>query len=139
MDSKPRLRRPPAHDVAPSKDLPDEAAAKTIEGRLLTWKQLPAWAKDNEYIHNGFRPVSNSYLDCFLSWFYVHNESGNIYSHFLAAVWMIALATYYYPYAKEHYPRANVDDWSVFGLYFLGGVICYAISTTYHTVSNHSR
>ena len=136
MALKLRQRHPPAGEGAP---LVEADVKKTVDGHLLSWEGLPAWVQDNEYIRTGFRPVSNSYLECFLSCFYIHNETANIYSHLFAAIRMIALATYYYPWAKEHHPQANIDDWSVFGLYFLGGVTCYLLSTTYHTVSNHSH
>ena len=107
--------------------------------RLLRWDELPAWAKDNEHIHSGFRHSTNSYLDCLESFFYIHNETGNIYSHLLATMWMFALPIVLYPYAKEHYPNASADDWAVLGLFFLGGTICFGLSTIYHTVCNHSH
>ncbi len=106
---------------------------------FLLWDELPEWSQDNEFIHSGFRPISNSYWDCFRSCFYVHNETGNILSHLLATLWMIALPIYFYPYAKEHYPSANSDDWTLFGLFFLGGALCFALSTSYHALSNHSH
>lgn len=106
---------------------------------LLAWEDLPEWSKDNEYIKTGFRPTSDSYVDSFRSCFYVHNETGNIYSHFLATLWMIVLPTLYYPYVKRTYPDANADDWIVFGLFFLGGALCFGLSTAYHVLSNHSH
>ena len=106
---------------------------------LLTWSQLPEWAKDNEYMHTGFRATSNSYLSCLKSCFYMHNETGNIYSHFLATIWMLALPVYFYPFAKAHYTEADIDDWIIFALFFLGGAVCFALSTGYHIVSNHSH
>ena len=109
------------------------------DATLLTWSQLPEWAKDNEYIHGGFRSISNSYLSCLKSCFYIHNESGNIYSHLLATVWMLALPVYFYPFAKAHYEEVDADDWIIFGLFFLGGATCFALSTFYHMVSNHSH
>lgn len=120
-----------------------EIAKNTAFGQasptLLTWHQLPEWAKDNEYIHTGFRPVSYSYLRCVKSCLYIHNESGNIYSHLLATLWMLVLPVYFYPFARTHYKDAGTDDWIIFGLYFLGGALCFALSTGYHAVSNHSH
>ena len=107
--------------------------------RLLKWDDLPVWAKDNEYIHSGFRPSTNSYKDCWQSCFYLHNETGNICSHLVATLWMIALPMVLYPYAKEQYPGANGDDWIVFGLFFLGGALCFGLSTVYHVLSSHSQ
>ena len=109
------------------------------QGRFLKWDDLLEWSKDNEYIRTGFRSISGSYLESLRSCFYIHNESGNIYSHFVATLWMITLPAIYYPFAKTHYSKANADDWIVFGLYFLGGALCFGLSTAYHTFSNHSR
>ena len=136
MSSDIRQRR-----LAQQPTLPAEITPRnTIEkNRLLKWDDLPAWAKDNEYIHSGFRPSANSYLDCLKSCFYIHNETGNIHSHLLATIWMIALPVVLYPYAKEHYPKANADDWIVLGLFFLGGAVCFGLSTIYHAVCNHSH
>lgn len=112
---------------------------KAEEKIFHLWNDLPEWRKDNDHIHSGFRPLSNSYWGCFRSCFYVHNETGNILSHLLATVWMIALPMVYYPYAKEHYLNANADDWTLFGLFFVGGALCFALSTSYHALANHSH
>lgn len=106
---------------------------------LVAWSQLPEWAKDNEYIRRGYRPVSYSYRKSIKSCLYIHNESGNIYSHLLATIWMLVLPMYFYPFASTHYTAAGTDDWIIFGLFFLGGALCYALSTGYHAVSNHSH
>lgn len=139
MEPTLRSRLPLVKRTRLAEDPLNGAAAKAVDGRFLSWENLPAWAQDNEFIRTGFRKFSDSYLDCFSSWFNIHNETANIYSHFFAALWMITLATYCYPYAKDHYPQADADDWCIFGLYFLGGTVCFLLSTAYHTVSNHSR
>ena len=71
MESELRARRTDTRGIGdPSAVNPRHAAGK------------PKWAKDNEYIQSGFRPISNSYLDCLKSSLEVHNETGNIYTHF---------------------------------------------------------
>ena len=127
-----------------SKESKDQALASNSDSRedaqaLLVWRQLPEWARDNEYVHGGYRPISYSYRKSIKSCFYIHNESGNIYSHLLATIWMLVLPMYLYPFARTHYPAAGPDDWIIFGLFFLGGALCYALSTGYHAVSNHSH
>lgn len=117
----------------------DSVSVNPQQNGLLPWARLPQWAKDNEYIHSGYRQISYSYLESFRSCFYIHNETGNIYSHLLAMLWMIVLPIIFYPYAKEHHPNASDDDWAVFGLYFLGGALCFGLSTAYHAFSNHSH
>ena len=122
-------------------DLPSPSSKEREVPRsfLLAWDDLPEWCKDNEYIKTGFRPISNSYLDCFRSCYYLHNETGNIYSHFLAMLWMVALAVAYYAYVRRNYPDVGSDDWVVFGLFFFGGVTCFGLSAVYHVLSNHSH
>lgn len=110
-----------------------------VHRSLLVWEDLPIWTKDNEYIKSGFRPISNSYIDSFRSCFYVHNETGNMYSHLLATLWMMCLPMLCYPYARSHYLNASTDDWIVFGIFFLGGALCFGLSTAYHVLSNHSH
>lgn len=140
MDSQLRARHPATTQGQHiSKAIDSQKTTDNDAATLLTWDQLPEWAKDNEYILGGFRPTSNSYLSCLKSCFYIHNESGNIYSHFLATVWMLTLPAYFYPFAKAHYNEVSTDDWIIFGLFFLGGAICFALSTGYHMVSNHSH
>ena len=109
------------------------------QNSFLPWDGLPQWAKDNEYRHSGYRQISHSYLESLRSCFYIHNETGNIYSHLLAMLWMVVLPIAFYPYAKEHYPSASGDDWTVFGLYFLGGALCFGLSIAYHAFSDHSH
>ncbi|KAK8132313.1 ADIPOR-like receptor SPBC12C2.09c [Apiospora kogelbergensis] len=106
---------------------------------LLVFEELPEWAKGNEFILSGWRPETNSYWECLKSMGYVHNESGNIYTHLFAAIWMVMLGSWWGMYANAQYPAAGVDDGIVFFLFFLGGTICYLLSTTYHVLSNHSH
>lgn len=48
---------------------------------LLHYDDLPDWAKDNDKIRTGYRPVRACHRHCFDSLFYLHNETSNIYSH----------------------------------------------------------
>ena len=52
---------------------------------------------------------------------------------------MLILPILYYPYAKHHYPETGTDDCVLFRMFFLGGGICFGLSTVYHVFSNHSR
>lgn len=47
-----------------------------IKKKTLTWHEIPTWMQDNIYITDGYRPQSNSYLECVKSLGYLHNESG---------------------------------------------------------------
>lgn len=52
---------------------------------------------------------------------------------------MLAVPVYLRPVAESHYPTANADDGVIFGLFFLGGAVCFSLSTAYHLVSSHSH
>lgn len=71
---------------------------------LIGFKELPHWLQDNPAIVTGYRRLQHSYGGCWQSLLYVHNETGNIYSHGLGAVAFILLAvgTYFYvfPYVQ---------------------------------------
>lgn len=132
MSQSVRHRRPAEPSIIPT---PQPIVGSN---HLLKYADLPAWAQDNPSIHTHFRPSTSSYKDCLRSCLYTHNETGNIYTHFLATIWMIFLPLFLYPYARELYPTADIDDWIVLGLFFLGGVSCFAFSTVYHVFSSHS-
>ena len=140
MSSSIRQRHPAQQPTEATQPIFKGKAISLGKGnQLLSWEEIPEWSKDNEYIHSRYRPICDSYLSCLRSCFYVHNETGNIYSHLLATLWMVALPFFFFPLAKERYSKANADDWTVFGLFFLGGAICFGLSTIYHTFSNHSH
>lgn len=140
MDQKLRNRMPSSNigEAAETANIKPRAVNSQPDS-LLKLADLPDWSKDNDYIHTGYRPISHSYLGSLRSFFHIHNETGNICSHFVAAIWMVVLPAVYYPYAKAQYPTANSDDWMVFGLFFLGGFLCYCCSVAYHVFSNHSH
>ena len=105
---------------------------------LLSYDDIPEWSQDNEFILYGYRPASNSVVDCFLSWTYVHNETANIYTHFLPALCFALMEIFGYKYFTAHYPDATTTDRLVFTFFLLAAVACLGLSTTYHTLMNHS-
>ena len=145
MESTIRQRAPLSAQIneeeRPKSGIPNDAGIlqKAKTRVLLLFDELPEWAKDNEHIHSGWRPETNSYRECIKSMAYIHNETGNIYTHLFAAIWMIMLGSWWRRYANERYPATDFDDGIVFFLFFLGGTVCYLLSTTYHILSNHSH
>ncbi|KAH6571635.1 hypothetical protein BASA62_003780 [Batrachochytrium salamandrivorans] len=47
---------------------------------------MPSWYNDNAFIYKGYRRITNSYAGCARSLFYVHNETGNVYTHLVGVV-----------------------------------------------------
>lgn len=59
---------------------PCKQAKKEEEDRsLITYDELPEWAKDNHFIITGYRRIRACDAHCVESLFYLHNETVNIW------------------------------------------------------------
>ncbi|KAH6635625.1 hemolysin-III related-domain-containing protein [Chaetomium sp. MPI-SDFR-AT-0129] len=72
-----------------TKDTANQAA--TVVAALLHWDDLPPWRRDNPSILQGYRPTSQSWRGSLRSLGYLHNESVNIWTHLLGAVFVSLL------------------------------------------------
>lgn len=122
-----------------SKKIPTKAETKAKDVLTVLWNDLPIWQQDNHYIHSGYRPASNSYLESFASLGTLHNETINIYTHLIGTLFAGGSGLYLYGSVKPRFERATKDDVLAFGCFFLGAVVCLGMSATYHTISNHSE
>lgn len=98
---------------------------KTIKSKLIHWDELEEWQRDNEHIHTGYLRESNSYLEVFTSLFYLHNESGNIYTHLVPSIVVALTLT----------GSAFTPPFVLFGI---GCVLCLGMSATFHALKSHS-
>ncbi|KAJ5110238.1 hemolysin-III related protein [Penicillium argentinense] len=103
---------------------------------LLTLPDTPLWTDPNPFIWTGYRPESRSWTRCFASWFYSHNETGNIYSHLLPAVFLAATLLLSVS-AGTRFDTHTLDG-SVVGFQLGSALLCLFLSTMYHTLLNHS-
>jgi len=100
--------------------------------------------EDNPYLTNGFRKTpSDSVYHSFMSIFQLHNETVNIYSHLIGAIFMIYLCTN----VNDTFKRLNFDitavseywwDYWIFIYHLLATAFCFFLSASYHTFRNHS-
>lgn len=105
---------------------------------LITFEDLPHWLQDNYYIRTGYRRASYSYSRSFQSIFHWHNESVNIWTHFLPGILWLPLGYYLYSILKPRYEQADTKDILAMSCFFLGAGIGMTMSGLYHTLSNHS-
>ncbi|RAH80862.1 Hly-III related protein, partial [Aspergillus japonicus CBS 114.51] len=105
---------------------------------LLHWDQLSPWQRDNQFIHSGYRTVSNSFRASFASLGYVHNESVNIYSHLIPAILLALFSIPLHAKLMAEYTSASTSDTIALGCFVVGAVLCLSISAIFHTVQNHS-
>lgn len=106
---------------------------------LLSWADLPPWRRDNSYITTGYRHHTPSTLHTILSLTHLHNESVNIWSHFLGAITAISVSAYLYLVIHPRYESATKQDVIVFGCFFAGAVLCLGMSATFHALLSHSE
>ena len=59
--------------------------------RVVHHHALPDWLKDNDFLHTGHRPPTNSFCECFKSIFRIHTETGNIWTHLLGKMTSVCL------------------------------------------------
>ena len=112
----------------------------------VLWAALPAWQRDNAFIHSGYRPQSSSYRGSLASLAHLHNETVNILTHLFGALLFLLLgllalvdAPSSFPrYYTPRYAQASPQDVRVLACFFGGAVACLGISAGYHTFSNHS-
>ena len=106
--------------------------------KLLEYDEIPLWHQDNKYILSGYRPETNSTKMCFASWFYIHNETANIYSHLVPAIAALIAETMLFRFFQVRYPASTMADRVVFAIFLLAAAVCLGMSSSYHTLMNHS-
>ncbi|XP_015197781.2 adiponectin receptor protein 1a isoform X1 [Lepisosteus oculatus] len=118
----------------------EEFVYKMWEGRwrVIPYHVLPEWLKDNDYLLHGHRPPMPSFRACFGSIFRIHTETGNIWTHLLGLILFLCLGilTMLRP---NVYFMAPLQEKVVFGMFFLGAVLCLCFSWLFHTVYCHSE
>ncbi|NP_001301236.1 adiponectin receptor protein 2 [Capra hircus] len=118
----------------------EEFVCKVWEGR---WRVIP-----HDVLLSGSRIMTSSYMDtgprclsfraCFKSIFRIHTETGNIWTHLLGCVFFLCLGIFYMFRPNISFV-APLQEKVVFGLFFLGAILCLSFSWLFHTVYCHSE
>ena len=144
MASASRLRLSPPQPPATSKGRKDESVPRAgMSGRpyLLSFDEMPEWFRreTNRWVLHGYRPISGSAHISFASWSYIHNETVNIYSHLIPALFFLLGECYLQQYLTSRYFNVTGADFVAFSIFMLAAVTCLSLSATYHTMMNHSQ
>ncbi|KAJ6594496.1 hemolysin-III related-domain-containing protein [Mycena capillaripes] len=129
--------------------------------RTVDWSQLERWQQDNPGIRTGYRILTDSWLGCFQSLSWWHNETVNIWSHLfggLAVVWAYVLLfhlissqhsldvagihaplTGFYPFPSSSMPTVTKSDSLLLGIFLLGAFACFSCSAVFHSSLCHSE
>ncbi|OLY77682.1 Adiponectin receptor protein [Smittium mucronatum] len=112
---------------------------KTAKDLTISWNELPSWMQDNVYIRSGYRKPNESFINCFHSLGYLHNEFFNVWSHligvFLFIVLMFVTSIFVFPSIKT----ISFYDILVTYIFLAGAVICLSLSSFYHLFMCHSE
>lgn len=106
--------------------------------KVVNYKTLPDWMKNNPNILYGNRPQLNSYRLAIKSLFKLHHETGNIWSHLFGALTWAYLGVEFFTSEKLMPSNVHIIDKAMIGIWFIGQVICCLLSTLYHTFNCHS-
>lgn len=106
--------------------------------RLLNREEVPSWYAQNPYIRTGYRPVTPSISRCLSSLVYLHNETVNVFSHLVPATIAFLGNGLLYGYFSTSFPDVTWTDRLVFHIYLTTSVLCFGISSAYHTFLCHS-
>ena len=106
---------------------------------MIDWDDLLQWQRDNEYIRTGYRQASFSFQRSLNSVLRIHNETINIWTHLLGALFYSLVPLYYYSELRSRYNTATAGDFLALAILFLGISVCFVLSTFFHTFINHSK
>ncbi|CCE65606.1 hypothetical protein TPHA_0M00290 [Tetrapisispora phaffii CBS 4417] len=104
---------------------------------ITHWDDLPDWQKDNEHIHEGYVKETNSFINCFESLFFLHNESVNIYSHMVPGLCALFMLLIDINIIKK-FPTTTFVDYFMIDLFLAGAFSCLILSSAFHTLKSHS-
>ena len=127
-----------AHAIA---DAGQEAITRSSNAvqHILHYDQLEKWMKTDPHIKLGYRRQLGSFCDCFWSLFYLHNESVNIWSHLVPAIFYLGLLLKLDFETIHSGIKIRFMDKTVFQLYIVCTVGCLLLSAIYHCTNSHSE
>lgn len=113
-----------------------DVAITVSEKRHLTFYELPFQWRENKFIIYGYR-FAKSHLTAITSIFSWHNETINIWSHFIGALSMIYLCWFHYRSSDVYTIYGpSAQDHAVVYLYLASAFICLMCSVIWHSYTN---
>ena len=104
----------------------------------LDYIQLPGWYQDIKFIHSGSRAVTGSISLCLASWAYLHNETGNVFSHHIPALFSTLCEALLFVSFYDSYPCVTTSHQLIFAFFLFTIALCLRKSSIYHALLEHS-
>ena len=107
--------------------------------KIATKDQIPGWLRDNDYIIRGHPMPTYSYRRSFCLWRCLHMETMNIWTHLVGSVAFIGAGITFYNYASNSSTiQFAAGDKLAIGCSITASVVCFGLSTAFHTLRSHS-
>jgi adiponectin receptor len=121
----------------------EKAVAKSVqetkEKLLFLYHELPEWQQDNQFIVGGYVRETLSFKKSWQSLLYLHNETGNIYSHMIPSLVVFFSVIFLIEYILPQYPTTSFYDTTAVWTFSMGIVLCLGTSGLYHLLKSHSH
>lgn len=105
---------------------------------IVTKDLIPGWLRDNDYIIGGHPMPTYSYRHSFRLWRCLHMETMNIWTHLVGCTLFVATGVGLSSYARSYSLSVSTGDKFAFGISITSAALCFALSTTFHTLRSHS-
>ncbi|KAK6514391.1 hypothetical protein TWF506_008786 [Arthrobotrys conoides] len=130
--------------IAPASPAATSSAHKLV-GTTSYWPligtkdTIPAWLRDNDFIITGHPMPTYSYLKSLRLWRCLHMETMNIYTHLIGSIGFLTTGVILYnTTSKSSLLTLTKGDTFAFGISITAATLCFALSTTFHTLRSHS-
>lgn len=109
-------------------------AVQSASTRLLEYSELPYEWQNNPYVLTGYR-FYESPVQCLISAFQIHNETGNIWTHLAGFFFLLVIGLYFYPQTIA-FSKTTFYDRVVFFVFMAAALKCLVCSALWHTFAH---
>ncbi|KAI8591266.1 hemolysin-III related-domain-containing protein [Geranomyces variabilis] len=114
---------------------------RTGEKHLRTtihYRELEPWQMDNIYILRGYRRLQHTYAGCMRTLLFLHNETGNIFTHLIGSLAFLALFRVAYVHGLVGFETVGWQDRAAMATFLASAAGCMGMSAFFHAVTCHS-
>ncbi|KAJ3336785.1 hypothetical protein HDU91_001654, partial [Kappamyces sp. JEL0680] len=113
--------------------------SNSVNRFTVLYDDMPPWYVADSFLVGGYRRITQSWRGCLVSLFYLHNESGNVYTHLLGALGCAPLAYVLFSDWMAAVPTTSLGDYLSHFTYLVGLLTCLSLSTLFHLCCCHSK
>ncbi|KAJ3416422.1 hypothetical protein HDV05_001580 [Chytridiales sp. JEL 0842] len=122
------------HDITPS-----PLGTPLSKTDLLRYVDMPPWYPRTPFILGSYRQIQHSFRGCWESLGYIHNETGNIWTHLLGGFYFAGLMWVTYGWWMPTHGGGDLGDKIAFFAFHISAIICLTSSSCFHLFCCHSQ